>query len=180
LNAVKNLRWSHFPLAAAFLVLSVSAASISAAQESKLPKASEVVKPVVFAPVNPVARESVFTVSVSVEIRKEFHIQANKVLEDYLIPTTVEAHLPAGWKLLDTSYPRAKLVRFPFNPKEMAVYEGKIELKLKLQAAASAPLGKLKLPLTLRFQACNDAACLPPVRVPLEAMLEIGPAAKTP
>ena len=175
---MKNSSWSYFPLAAAFLFLSVPAASTRTAQESKLPKASEVVKPVVSAPVAPVARGSVFSVSVSAEIRKGFHIQANKVLEDYLIPTTIEAHLPAGLKLLETSYPKAKLVRFPFNPKEMAVYEGKIELKLKLQAETAAPLGKLNLPLTLRFQACNDAACLPPVRLPLEATLEIAPAAQ--
>jgi hypothetical protein len=47
---------------------------------------------------------------------------------------------------------------------------------LKLQIAADAPLGAQKIPLTLRYQACNDEACLPPVKLPLSADLEIAPA----
>lgn len=168
-------------LALGFFLLVFSAACIpaakpAAAQDSKFPKASEIVKPQVSAPAEPVARGRAFSVLVSAEIRKGFHIQANKVLEDYLIPTTLEVQLPAGLKLVDTSYPKARLVKFPFNPKEMAVYEGKVELKIKLQTDAAAPLGKLKLPLTLRYQACSDAACLPPVKLPLEATVEIAPA----
>lgn len=179
-TGTKNPPWRFFLIAASVLLLSVPAAWLLArdpasAQDSKFPKASEIVKPQVSAPAAPVARGQAFDVAVSAEIRKGFHVQANKVLEDYLIPTTLEAQLPAGWKLLDTSYPKAKLVKFPFNPKEMAVYEGKIELKLKLQADAAASPGKVKLPLTLHYQACSDAACLPPVRLPLEATVEIAP-----
>ena len=154
----------------------ILAAKPAAAQDNKFPKASEIVKPRVSSPSAPVARGRSFTVSVTAEIRPRFHIQANKVLEDYLIPTTLEAQLPQGFKLVDTSYPKAKMVKFPFNPKEMAVYEGKIELKMKLQTDAAAPLGKLTLPLTLRYQACSDAACLPPVKLPLTATVEIAPA----
>jgi len=171
----------RFPFAAASILLcGVAAAWLlsgnpAAAQDGKFPQASEVVKPQVSAPAAPVARGQAFDVAVTAEIRKGFHVQANKVLEDYLIPTKLEAHLPAGWKLLDTSYPKGKLVKFPFNPKEMAVYEGRIELKLKLQADAAASAGKVKLPLTLRYQACTDAACLPPVRLPLEATVEVAP-----
>lgn len=168
-------------LASGFFLLVLSAACIvaakpAAAQDSKFPKASEIVKPQVSLPAGPVARGHAFSVSVIAVIRPGFHIQANKVLEDYLIPTTLETQLPEGLKLVDTSYPKARLVKFPFNPKEMAVYEGRVELKVKLQTDSAAPLGNVKLPLTLRYQACSDAACLPPVRLPLEATVEIAPA----
>lgn len=158
------------------LAAGILAAKPAAAQESKFPKASEIVKPQVSAPAEPVARGRAFSVSVIAVIRPGFHIQANKVLEDYLIPTTLEAQLPGGVKLVDTTYPKARLVKFPFNPKEMAVYEGKVELRIKLEANVAAPLGKATLPLTLRYQACSDAACLPPVKLPLTAIVEIAPA----
>lgn len=167
--------------ARAFVLLTMLTAGILAAgpaagQDSKFPKASEIVKPQVSSPAGPVARGSAFSVTVTAEIRKGFHIQANKVLEDYLIPTTLEARLPGGVSLLDTMYPKAKLVKFPFNPKEMAVYEGNVELRIKLRADAAAPLGKVTVPLTLHYQACSDAACLPPVKLPLTATVEIAPA----
>ncbi|NDQ58740.1 MAG: hypothetical protein GZ088_16875 [Acidipila sp.] len=144
-----------------------------ATQENKFPKASEIVRPQVSVPGSPVKRGSTFTVLVKVEVRQGFHIQANKVLEDYLIPTTVEAELPKGLKLAGTSYPQAQLVKFPFNAKKMAVYEGTVELALKLEAGAVAPLGRMILPMSLRYQACSDAACLPPVRLPLLATFNI-------
>lgn len=167
-------------LAAASLALSPRASGIPAAepvraQESKLPKASEIVKPQVSVPSGPVARGQAFNVSVVAIIRTGFHIQANRVLEEYLIPTTLEARLPGGWTLLDTAYPQAKLMKFPFSSKEMAVYEGKVEVKMKLRVDAAAPAGKVILPLVLHYQACSDAACLPPVRLPLEARVEIAP-----
>ena len=175
--ASRNSSWHFGTLTAVCALLFASAAwPVPAAQDDKFPKASEIVKPQVNAPAGPVARGQAFSVSVSAEIRKGFHIQANKVREDYLIPTTLEAQLPAGVKLLDTSYPKARLVKFSFNPKEMAVYEGKIELKLKLEADSAASQGKFTLPLTLRYQACSDAACLPPVRLPLTATIDIAPA----
>ena len=134
-----------------------------APQENKFPKASEIVRALVSVPSSPVKRGSTFTVLVKVEVRQGFHIQANKVLEDYLIPTTLEAELPKGLKLAGTSYPQAQLVKFPFNAKKMAVYEGTVELAVKLEAGAAAPLGRMILPMSLRYQACSDAACLPPV-----------------
>jgi hypothetical protein len=158
------------------MLASISLLSPRAPQESNFPKASEIVKPQVTAPAEPVPRGRVFSLTVTAEIRKGFHIQANHVLEDYLIPTTLEAHLPNGLELVDTAYPKAKLAKFPFNPKEMAVYEGKVELRMKLQVDTAAPLGKVTLPLTLRYQACNDVACLPPVKLPLTVTVEIAPA----
>jgi hypothetical protein len=47
-------------------------------------------------------------------------------------------------------------------------------------AQGNAPLGPATIPLTLRYQACNDAACLPPVKVPVTVPVTIAAAgAKT-
>src|SRR5262249_1488722 len=75
---------------------------------------------------------------------------------------------PAGLQLADTIYPQGKLEKFSFSPnKALDVYTGRVTLKMLLMAQGNAPLGPATIPLTLRYQACNDAACLPPVKVPV-------------
>jgi len=144
--------------------------------EAQLPRPDKVVKPSVYLSLEPVPRGRVFEVAVVADIQKGFHVNANKVLEDYLIPTTLTAELPAGWKLVETKYPDGKPLKFEFSEKPMNVYEGTFTARLKLSPPADAPLGALRIPLTLRYQACNDVACLPPVKLPLAAEVIIAPA----
>ena len=151
----------------------------TAAQEPKLPPANTVVKPKAYASLAPVPRGKTFEIAVVAEIMPGFHVNSNKPLEDYLIPTQLLPDLPAGYKVLATTYPPGKLTKFEFSEKKLSVYEGKFTLRLKLQAPADAPLGASKLPLTLRYQACNDTACLPPVKIPVPLEIEIAAAGAT-
>jgi hypothetical protein len=56
------------------------------------------------------------------------------------------------------------------------VYTGRVTVILRIEAAANAPLGPQSIPLGLRYQACNDTTCLPPVKIPVEAKLTVAPA----
>lgn len=97
------------------------------------------------------------------EIRPGFHINSNQPLEEYLIPT--EAFLPDGsdFELAGATYPEAELKTFSFAPGEkLAVYEGTVEIGLRLRARPSASRGRHTLALGLRYQACNDEICLRP------------------
>jgi len=125
-----------------------------------------------------VPRGRAFQVAVVAEILPGFHINANKVLEDYLIPTSLLRELPAtpALRLLETDYPPGQLKKFEFSDMLLLVYEGAVTLRMKLRAAPDAPLGLLRLPLALRYQPCNDKVCLPPVTLPIAVELEIAPA----
>lgn len=173
LPSIKALLGLALP-ASVMLALAVPFASPLAAQ--KLPRADTVVKPRAYASLDPVPRGRTFEVAVVAEIQEGFHVNANKVLDDYLIPTTLAAELPAGLRLRGTTYPQGEELKFEFSEKPLNVYDGKVILRMKLEATASAPLGRISLPLTLRYQACNDVACLPPVKLPLSMELEIAPA----
>lgn len=160
------------------LLASTGLCPASTQDASDLPPAQTVVKPRAYVSLEPVPRGRAFQVAVVAEILPGFHINANKVLEDYLIPTSVQAVLPAsaGLRLLGSVYPSGELRKFEFSDKLLLVYEGAVIVRLKLTAAPEAPLGILHLPLTLRYQACNDKACLPPVKLPIPVELEIAPA----
>jgi len=143
---------------------------------AQLPRADSVVKPTAYLSLEPVPRGRTFELAVVAEIQKGFHVNANKVLEEYLIPTVLTPELPAGLKLIEAKYPDGKELKFEFSDKPLNVYEGTFTMRLKLEAAANAPLGALRIPMVLRYQACNDVACLPPVKKPVEVEVLIAPA----
>ena len=161
------------------MLITIVAAAAMAGAMGQMPRAETVVRPLTYVSLEPVPRGRNFEVAVVAEIQPGFHINANKVLEDYLIPTTVEPDLPNGIRLTEASYPKPLLKKFEFSEQKMAVYEGSVTIRLKLSAQPDAPLGETKIPVTLRYQACNDTACLPPVRKNLPVILQIAPAGTT-
>ena len=69
---------------------------------AQLPKASSVVEPHVYVSLAPVPRGRRFEIAVVANIRSGFHLNAHEVLQDYLIPTSLEAELPPGFRVLVT------------------------------------------------------------------------------
>lgn len=148
------------------------------AQETAMPQsAASVVKTKVFTSLDPVPRGRDFQVAVVVDIQSGYHMNSHKPLDSYLIPTTLTPQLPAGITLADTVYPPGKNLKFPFSPdKPLNVYTESVTLRLKLNAGEGAALGDASIPITLRYQACNNSACLPPVKIPLTAAVKIAAA----
>jgi hypothetical protein len=142
----------------------------------ELPSPTAVASPKTYVSLQPVPRGREFDIAVVVGIMKGFHMNAHKLATAYLIPTTLTAKLPAGFKEIETSYPAGKVLNLSFSDTPLLVYTGSVTLRVKLAADSSAPLGAQTIPLALRYQACNDVACLPPVTIPVEAKLEVGPA----
>ncbi len=148
----------------------------AAPQESAIPRADAVVKPHAYVSLEPVPRGRTFEVAVVAEIRQGFHINSHQPTEEFLIPTTVAAQLPSGFREVETIYPPGKLLKLSFSPSPLSVYTGRVTVILRIDATANAPLSPQSIPLGLRYQACNDTTCLPPVKIPLEAKLTIAPA----
>lgn len=139
-----------------------------------LPSPSAVVKPIAYVSLAPVPREKEFQIAVVVEIARGFHMNSHKPTDSYLIPTTLTVQLPAGFQLRDTIYPDGRLEKFTFSPnRPLDVYTSTVTFRLRLAAGADAGLGATTIPITLRYQACNDTTCLQPVKVPVEVKLEV-------
>jgi uncharacterized protein YcnI len=175
------MRYRHTSIYMALLLLAgigifdVSRGAAESAQDaSSLPSPSAVVKPTAYVSLTPVPREKEFQIAVVVEIARGFHMNSHKPSDQYLIPTTLTAQLPAGFELRDTIYPDGRLEKFSFSPnKPLDVYTGTLTIRLRVAAGADAALGATKIPITLRYQACNDTTCLQPVKVPVEVKLEV-------
>lgn len=148
----------------------------NALPQAGIPRPETVVKARALVSLEAVPRGSEFEIAVLGDILPGFHVNANQVLEEYLIPTTLAAELPPGFRLERTIYPQGVMRRFAFAEKEMAVYEKQFVIRMKLKAPAGAPLGTLQIPLALRYQACNETTCLPPVKISVPAAIRIAAA----
>jgi len=118
------------------------------------------------------------TLKLQVEIIPGFHINSEKPLQSYLIPT--EVFLPAApngpseFELVGAKFPKAELKTFDFAPDEkLAVYEGTIEVALTLRARPETKPGSRKLALGVRYQACNDEICLRPAERQLTLTVQL-------
>lgn len=145
------------------------------------PKPSDIVSTKSYVSLDPVPRGKEFQAAVVIKINSGYHMNSHKPSDSYLIPTTLTPQLPAGFSMAgDPVYPPGKNEKFPFSPdKPLNVYSGSVTLRMKLTADDNAPLGAAKIPVTLRFQACNLSACLPPVRIPVDLQLNVAAAGKT-
>jgi len=148
--------------------------AIPAWAQSNIPRGKDVVAPTVYVSVEPVPRGRSFELAVAMKIRPGFHINAREASTDYLIPTDVKAEPPQGFRKGAVTYPKGTLRKFPFSPdKPLNVYEGTAVVRMTLTALADAPIGPQRIPLKLKYQACSEEVCLPPVTLALEAALEV-------
>ncbi len=175
LAAEGRLRKFSSALLAAGLTLLALAATTRAAQTAQ-DAARQIVHAEAYASLDPVPRGRAFEVAVVAEVKPTYHINAHKVLDSYLIPTVLEAKPAAGFHVLSTEYPAGELLSFPFSKNKLAVYTGRVELRMKVAAGPGAPLGSRDFPLSLQYQACNNSMCLPPVTIPVSVRLTVAPA----
>jgi thiol:disulfide interchange protein DsbD len=150
----------------------------AAVQESAtVPSAASIVKARSFVSLEPVPRGKEFQVALVAEIKSGYHVNSHKPSDEYLIATTLTPQLPVGFQVLDTIYPPGRQEKFSFSPgKPLDVYTGSVTFKMRLVAQADAPIGTVNIPAILRYQACNDTTCLPPVKIPVDVRVDVGAA----
>lgn len=99
---------------------------------------------------------------VVMEIPSGFHVNSNRPLEKFLIPTQLQIEAPAGVKVSAVSYPRALLRQLKFSKNRVAVYEGKAMFRFNVTVPASFGSDSTELKARLKYQSCNDEVCFPP------------------
>jgi DsbC/DsbD-like thiol-disulfide interchange protein len=148
--------------------------SFASAMAAQIPAARDVVKPAAYASFDPAARGKQLEIAVVVKIREGFHVNARETTFDYLIPTDLKAEPATGFKIGAVKYPKGTLHQFSFAKNQaLNVYTDTVVLLVPLTIDASAPLGEQRLALKLRYQACNNEVCLPPVTLPVDAVIHV-------
>jgi Disulphide bond corrector protein DsbC len=155
------------------VVLAIALAALPSAP-AQMPSGRDVVAPTAYASADPIARGGAFQIAVVLKIRDGFHINARQPSAEYLIATDLRAdNPPAGFKPGEVAYPKGELRKFSFSKTPLNVYENKIVLRIPVDASADAPAGAVHIPLKLRYQACSNDACLPPVTLAVDAAIHV-------
>lgn len=114
-------------------------------------------------------------VAAKVTVEAGWHVNSNTPTFDYLIPTKLDLELPAGWPEEAVRYPKHELQTFAFADQPLAVYDGEFVILAELAVPAGAQKGAVPVRGELRYQACNDSQCLPPVTTEATVTLTVGP-----
>ena len=95
-------------------------------------------------------------VNVKIEVAPGWHINSDKPLQEYLIPTLLS--LAESAPLENVKYPAAIKRKLGFQRSELDLYEGSVQLTGTLPEIDSAVYADVELQL----QACSDEICLAP------------------
>ena len=110
-----------------------------------------------------------------VTIDDHWHVNSNTPTYDYLIPTVLSLELPEGLGEPSFTYPSHKMMKFEFTEEPIAVYDGTFAVIAELELPADAAPGEIEAEAALRYQACDDKQCLPPVSARAPLKLVVGP-----
>ena len=107
-------------------------------------------------------------------IEEGWHVNSHTPTYDYLIPTTVEVEVPAGWAAAQVDYPAGETARFTFAEEPLSVYDGTVAATATLRVPEGAPRAEVPLVVRVTYQACNDRQCLAPVEREERLALRVG------
>ena len=111
--------------------------------------------------------------TVTLEIPSGLHVQSNKPLDKFLVATKLDVETPSGMSVGPISYPRALMKKLKFSKGMVAVYEGRAVIRFNVTVPANYSGGSGEIKGKLRFQACNDDSCFPPVTREVKMQLNV-------
>ena len=111
--------------------------------------------------------------TVVMDIPSGLHVQSSKPLDKFLVATKLDVETPAGMKVGPISYPRPLMRKLKFSKGNVAVYEGKSMIRFNVTVPPGYSGGSGEIKGKLRFQACNDESCFPPVTREVKMWLNV-------
>ena len=100
--------------------------------------------------------------TIVMNIPSGYHVNSNKPLEKFLIPTQLKLEAPGGIKVGPVSYPRALLRSLKFSKSKVSVFERRTTIRFTVTVPAGFSSNSAEVKARLRYQSCNDEVCFPP------------------
>lgn len=124
----------------------------------------------------PVTPGKTMPVALTFHIKSGFHINSSKPLTEELIPTSLGFTPPADIAISKVQYPPGELTSFPFDPtQKLSVYSGDLVIKAVIITQPKAPAGSYTIQGEFKYQACDNNACYPPKKLPVQFDVKVSP-----
>jgi thiol:disulfide interchange protein DsbD len=126
-------------------------------------------------PAAPLEAGKTSVVNINLAISPSYHINSDRPLEDFLIPTTLEFEPRPGVTFGKPVFPAAQLKKLPFSDSPMAIYTDTVRIAVEITPAASWGSKEVTIAGKVGYQACNDRYCLRPVTQAFSVKLPVAP-----
>ncbi len=156
------LRIGQKIIASLCLLATIASAQTLTLSESAEGAAEQVVQAKLLSSLDKAYRGGTLRVALVAQIKEGWHINSNRPLEDYLIPTALQFDSTAGIVVEQIVFPKAVERTFAFSETPLAVFEGEFVIGAVLKISEQYAGDKLKLTGGVHYQACNDMACMAP------------------
>jgi hypothetical protein len=123
-----------------------------------------------FSSIQDTTNKNYYTVFINIDIKKGWHLNSNRPLDEYLTPTTVKLKDTSGIMINNIEYPPETITKLQFSDSDLSLYEGMITIKVHLLVNDDFLKNNKKVELDLEYQSCNNQTCL----FPTEKTLVIG------
>ena len=108
-----------------------------------------------------------------VEVKRGYHIQANKVNDEFIIPTTLEINTGGIITIGKHSFPAGKKFRLEGTNDYLLVYDGVFKIITSFKTREKIQQGNYTLDAQLRYQACDAKTCFSPRTVAFSVAVRI-------
>ena len=103
------------------------------------------------------------------------HVNSNEPLEDFLIPTVLTIEPPTGIAVEGLAWPEPVMLEQQGADKPLAVYEENFAIGVALAIDPDVTAGDYEVPVSLRYQACDERMCYIPATERLAFRVRVAP-----
>jgi hypothetical protein len=125
-------------------------------------------------PIVTVTRGKPNTVRLRFRVVPGFHVNSNQPHSEFLIPTALKLNPPTDIVIGRITYPPGEELTFAFAPDEkLSVYTSEFSLAIEVHPLAEVVPARYRIHGELKYQACDNAACYPPKKLPVEFEIKV-------
>jgi len=117
-----------------------------------------------------------FSLAIVLTIKPTLHINSNKPLGEFFIPTEITFDPRANLSFGSPEFPQAELKSFSFSDEKVAIFEGKVVIFVAVSTSPSLQLGPVVISGKVSYQGCNDTVCFAPAEQAFELELPVAAA----
>lgn len=122
----------------------------------------EILRVRIIPPVKEFVEQRSYSLLLEISIAENWHINSNKPLEEFLIPTEIGFSDLEAISFGKIKYMNPELRKFSFSDTEMSVYEGKVYALANVTISPDFADSEVRIAGRINYQACNDESCLAP------------------
>jgi hypothetical protein len=125
-------------------------------------------------PVVSVTRGRSNSVNLRFRVGSGFHVNSSHPKSEFLIPTALKLSTPTDIVIGKVTYPAGTEMSFAFSPEDkLSVYTGEFPVVVEVRPLAEVIPAKYMIRGELKYQACDNAACYPPRKLPVQFEVQV-------